>query len=185
MTAAFMDTSSVVLILEGWAHRSYLLPDGRRQITELLLPGDMLVSASASDSPDVSITAITAVTHCSFPVSSVKDRPGLAQALRASRTVEEARLRRQIVRLGRLDAMERIADWLLELYDRLEASGSCFGETMPLPATQEIMADTLGLTSVHVNRTLGALRHDNLISMQSGRVVFLDRDRCRSMVGRG
>jgi len=185
MTSGLASAQDPVLILEGWAHRSSLLADGRRQITGLLLPGDLLVSSSINGSPDATITAITPVTYCSLPAGSIAARSGLTQALQASRAIEEGLLRRHIVRLGRLDALERIADWLLEIYERLEASGSCSNETMPLPLTQEIMADALGLTSVHVNRMLGVLRRENLLTIQGGRALFLDRARCRSMVGRG
>jgi CRP-like cAMP-binding protein len=175
--------SDPVLILDGWAHRSCLLADGRRQITGFLLPGDILLSTGLAGSVHATVTAITAVAYCTLPRTEIGAHTGLAQALDASRAIEEHQLRRQIVRLGRLDALERIVDWLLELHDRLEASGSATGETMFLPLTQEVMADALGLTSVHVNRMLGVLRRENLLTVQNGRAVFLDRNRCRSMIG--
>lgn len=173
-----------VLILDGWAHRSCLLADGRRQITGLLLPGEIVASSSIAGSVDSTVTAITPVNCCWLPENTVATRPNLAQALDGMRAMEEQSLRRQIVRLGRLDALERIADWLLEIYERLEASGSCIGDTMPLPVTQETIADVLGLTSVHVNRVLGVLRRENVLTVQGGRVIFLDRERCRSIAVR-
>ena len=184
MTASLADLSAPVLILEGWAHCSVLMADGRRQIIDFLLPGDLLLGPSLAGGSDASVTAITSVTYCPLPASAIAARPALTEVLEASRALEERRLRRHIVRLGRLDALERITDWLLELHERLEASGTSTGDTMPLPVTQEIMADSLGLTSVHVNRMLGALHRENLLNIQSGRATFLDRASCRSMVGR-
>jgi CRP-like cAMP-binding protein len=176
-------TGDPVLILDGWAHRSCLLADGRRQITGVLLPGDILLSTGLSGRVHATITAITTVSYCTLPRAEIETNAGLTQALDANRAVEEDQLRRQIVRLGALDALERIVDWLLELYERQKACGTASGDTMALPLTQEMMADALGLTSVHVNRMLSVLRREKLVTVQNGRAVFLNRDRCRSMVG--
>jgi CRP-like cAMP-binding protein len=180
MPASIWEAHGTVLILEGWAHRSGLLADGRRQITGILLPGDTLASSSVAGSVDGTLTAITPLTYCLLPNSTTAPLAGLTQALDANRAIAEKLLRRQVVRLGRLDASERLADWLLEIYERLEAVGSSSNDTMSFPATQEVMADALGLTSVHINRVLSVLRRDDILTVQGGRVVFHNRDRCRS-----
>jgi len=182
-TGSLSSASGPVLILDGWALRACLLSDGRRQITELFLPGDIISSEPTDQRSSYSIGAITAVTWCALDPASAAPGTGLNQALCAVELLKEQALRRHIVRLGRLDALDRLADWLLELYARLDSAGSCVGNTMPLPLTQEVIGDALGLTSVHVNRTLSALRREGLIEVQGGRAIILNADRCRAMVG--
>ena len=182
-TASLANATGPVLILAGWAFRACLLSDGQRQITELFLPGDIISGQPADQRSSYSIGAITAVTWCSLEVASVAPGTGLNQALSAVELISERSLRRQIVRLGRLDALDRLADWLLELHVRLDSAGLCMGNAMPLPVTQEVIGDALGLTSVHVNRTLSALRREGLIEVQGGRAMILNADRCRAMVG--
>lgn len=182
-TASLAAATGPVLILDGWALRACLLSDGRRQITELFLPGDIISGQPTDQCSSDSIGAITAVTWCSLHAASVAPGTGLNEALSAVEVIKEQSLRRHIVRLGRLDALGRLADWLLELHARLDTAGLAAGNTMHLPLTQEMIGDALGLTSVHVNRTLGALRREGLIEVQAGRAIILNADRCRTMVG--
>lgn len=182
-TASIASATGPVVLLDGWALRACLLSDGRRQITELFLPGDIISAEPIDQRSSFSIGAITAVTWCSLHTASVAPGTGLNQALAAVELVNEHSLRRQIVRLGRLDALDRLTDWLLELHARLDTAGLCVGDAMPLPLTQEVIADALGLTSVHVNRTLSALRRESLIEVQGGRAIILNADRCRARVG--
>lgn len=114
---------------------------------------------------------------------SVAPGTGLNGALSVLGLIKEQSLRRQIVRVGRLDALDRLADWLLDLHARLDTAGLCVGNTMPLPLTQEVIGDALGLTSVHVNRTLSALRREGLIDVQGKQAIILNADRCRALVG--
>jgi len=183
LTLSIAGATGPVLILDGWALRACLLSDGRRQITELFLPGDVIACQPTDQRLPDSIGAITAVTWCAIDAASVAPGTGLNLALSAIEVIREQSLRRQIVRLGRLDALGRLADWLLELYARLDTAGLCAGNTMPLPLTQELIGDALGLTSVHVNRTLSALRREGLIEVQGGKAIILNGDRCRAMVG--
>ena len=78
----------------------------------------------------------------------------------------------QTLRLGRLSAYERTASLLIELHERLRRSGAASEAVMPLPLTQEMLADLLGLSIVHVNRILQQLRRENLIVYRSKRVQF-------------
>lgn len=88
--------------------------------------------------------------------------------------VDEATLRAWIVNLGRRDALERLAHLFCELHARLELVGMVDGGRFDLPMTQEVIADALGLTTVHVNRTLQRLRSDGYIELSSGRLTILD-----------
>lgn len=183
LTAAWR-AAAPVLILDGWAHRSALLADGRRQISEILLPGDVVVNDPIAEGRHLAVSTTTALTYCSLPSDRIAEQPALTTALKVARSLEQRLLRRQILRLGRMGALERVVDWLLELYERLGACGLASDGEMPLPLTQEIMADALGLTNVHVSRTMTLLRRDNLIIVQGGRATFLDPLRCRAIVER-
>lgn len=162
-------------IVSGWACRQRLLQDGRRQIFGLLLPGD---SFAFGHRPQLSaVVALTSVeTVDAGYVDDAIGRgaaPGLAQALATATLVEEALLLDHAVRLGRMTAFERVAHFLLELQRRLEIAGLGDHQRFPLPLTQEILADALGLSIVHVNRTLQQLRRGGLIELRSGVAILL------------
>jgi CRP-like cAMP-binding protein len=72
-----------------------------------------------------------------------------------------------------MSAYERIQDWLSEIHERLLLAGRAGPESFPMPLTQEMLADALGLTSVHVNRTLQAMRRDGVLEWRGGTVRLL------------
>lgn len=162
-------------IVSGWACRQRLMPDGRRQIFNLLLPGDSL--GFGSRPALASATALTSIeTVDGAAVDAAVKRgatPALARALAAAEVMEDALLLDQAVRLGRLSAFERVAHFLLELQQRLEIVGLGDRQRFPMPLTQEILADALGLSIVHVNRTLQQLRRGGLIELRSGVAILL------------
>lgn len=156
------------IVMSGWAARVRIFADGRRQILGLLLPGD--VFGICRQTKPLAVTGIVALTDV-----ALGDAPApcggcerLAAAYARSGALDEFFMYRQIARLGRLSARERMADLLLELRDRLAMVGLATAETFPLVMTQEMLADMLGLTSVHVNRTLQALRRDGLLELHGG-----------------
>lgn len=161
------------LILEGWAARVRLFEDGRLQILSFLLPGDLIghchhaypVAAST-------VTALSDVRYCAAPPASLSAR--LAQAYAVSQAYEEAYLLAQIARLGRLTALERLGDLLLELLERLELCGLAHQGRFELPLTQQILADATGLTVVHVNRMVRELRQHGDITWSGGSLVMHD-----------
>jgi len=163
-------------VVSGWACRQRLLPDRRRQIFSLLLPGD---SFGFGGAPALSsLVALTALE--TLDASAVQEAawrgasPGLARALAASDLLVDALLLDHAMRLGRLTAFERVAHFLLELQQRLEIAGLGDRQRFPLPLTQEILADALGLSIVHVNRTLQQLRRAGLIELRSGVAILLE-----------
>lgn len=172
-----------LLILDGWAARVRQLADGRRQIIHLLLPGDF-VGLCSHDRPLAASTvvALTSVEVCVAPEPSCS--PALARAVALSRAHEEAYLLAQITRLGRLNAYERIGDLLLELLERLEAAGRAAHGRFVLPLTQEVLADTLGLTSVHVDRTIQTMRRDGEIIWKGRSLVIANPAALGRQVGR-
>lgn len=164
------------LILSGWAARVRDLSDGRRQLLSLLLPGD-LIGASACDdvAAATSIFTVTEVTLCRVPSrGELPAGSGLLKAYDASCALDESYLLAQITRLGRFNAHERTADLLLELHDRLALAGLAANGRLPLPLTQEMLGEMLGLTSVHINRTLQQLRREGRITLTGGMAVIHD-----------
>jgi CRP-like cAMP-binding protein len=173
--------TSAFLIQDGWALRHRGLPDGRRQIINFLLPGDAFgLGTLVLSRPDHGVAAITPVTVS--PVSPealtglMRDHPRLGAALLWSAAQEEAVLREHIVSIGRRTAYERVAHLLLELMHRLELVGRTDGNHYVMPLSQPLLADALGLSAVHVNRTLRRLQHDGLILMRSRQIGILDYD---------
>jgi CRP-like cAMP-binding protein len=168
------------LVLSGWACRQRVLPDGRRQIFSFLLPGDSFGLHRRLGPELSSIAALTAMeTVDAEPLLEAVQggrAPGLARAIAAIEAVEQGLMLDHMVRLGRQTAYERVAHFLLELQRRLEVAGLGDSQRFPLPLTQEILADALGLSIVHVNRTLQQLRREGLIELRSGVAILLDRD---------
>lgn len=173
--------SEPMVVVSGWVGRTRLFADGRRQILNLLLPGD-LFGFSRHVQPRA-MTTIMALTEAQIGVAPpASTDSGLAKAYAIATASEQLCLFRQIGRLGQLSAYERLADFLLETYDRLAMSDQAAGGTMPMPLTQEALGDLLGLTSVHINRTLQAMRHDGLLDLRSGMARLRDIARLRRLV---
>ncbi len=172
-----------VLILEGWAARMRELADGRRQIVNFVLPGDFVgVCHHLQPLASSTIVAITPLRVCDVPDRD--DHPDLAHAAAISGALDEAHLIGQITRLGRLSAHERIIDLLLEFHERLDLAGLVEDGAYRLPITQEMLADALGLTPVHINRTLQRARKSHELDWREKSVVLHDPAALRRKVGR-
>lgn len=153
-------------ILEGWACRYRLLSDGRRQITALYLPGDYCEPQWAlgrvPSQPVMAITNVRAVRlPCAVPNGANQ------QVFFKGLSDSYERQANWLVTLGRRTALERIAHLLLELFERMRQAGLAYGQQCALPLTQMDIADLAGLTPVHVNRTLQAMRTSGLVEFQS------------------
>jgi CRP-like cAMP-binding protein len=124
-----------------------------------------------------SLTALTALEtiDAELVVEAAESgrAPGLAAAIEGLRKQEGQLLLDHMVRLGQQTAYERVAHFLLELQRRLHIVGLGDAQRFPLPLTQEMLADALGLSIVHVNRTLQQLRRDGLIELRSGVAILL------------
>ena len=107
------------------------------------------------------------------------DHPQLRRALMLAGYIEEAQLAEQVVRLGRRSAVERLGHWLLDLQHRLAMAGVSQGERFPMPLTQELLGDVLGMSIVHVNRIIQQLRREGLAEVKGGYVTIMEPDRLR------
>lgn len=157
---------SVFQIQEGWASRYRLFNDGRRQITALYLPGDLCDPAWLLGCyPRQPVAALTNVRAVRLPLRAFP--PDLLGHHRASLCDVIHRQMSWMVSLGRRTALERLAHLLLELFERMKSAGLAYGQQCALPLTQTDLADITGLTAVHVNRTLQAMRSASLVELQS------------------
>jgi len=163
---------SLYLLLSGWACRYKTLPDGRRQIVALFLPGDLCdLHVYILKEMDHSVGAITSLRAAEILRDDfeqlLSDHPRVTQALWWDELVKIAIQREWTVNLGQRSAYERIAHLLCECFLRLRTVGLTANGSCPFPLTQVDLADATGLTAVHVNRTLQELRKDGLIELHS------------------
>jgi CRP-like cAMP-binding protein len=168
----------VHLIIDGWAARYKLLPDGSRQITAFLIPGDFCdLHVTILGEMDHSIATLTRARVAYIPrgrMEALTDRPQIAKAFWWATLVDEAVLRAWVVNVGRRDAYEAIGHLMCELYLRMRNVGLTSDHSYDLPLTQEELGDALGLTPVHVNRVLQRMRADKLISLSRGALTIHD-----------
>ncbi|HUC09718.1 MAG TPA: Crp/Fnr family transcriptional regulator [Stellaceae bacterium] len=170
-------------LFEGWAVRYHRLPEGARQILDIVLPGDMIGLASALlGTVRHSVQALTPATLCVLSGHTVADlfneHPGFALSILQTRVEEEQRADVRLSLLGRSNAEQRIGYLMLETFDRLRQRGLVNGgSTCPFPLQRRDIADAAGMSRVHVARTLERLREQRLATIQDGVLVLLDRSR--------
>ena len=178
----------VYAVLDGFACHARQLEDGGRQIISLILPGDFSeYQPPASGGLDHAVMTLSACTVAEISAHALEEAirraPYLARVLAAVARTEAAIAREKIVSLGRRGAEQRLAHLLCEVRGRLQAAGLTDGAEYDLPLTQEELADTLGLSNVHVNRQMKKLREDGLILWARGRLTVLDIERLEALAG--
>ncbi len=166
-------------MLSGWASLAREFDDGRRQVVAFLLPGDAvgfdLLTQSRESTRVGALTPVKIQRVRQSLIGEITSSPGLSRALAIASDQQQTRLIDQVVRLGRQTAYERCAHLLLELHARLAEVGETQGDSFRLPVKQEVLADALGLSLVHVNRTLQQLRRDRLVEVHGGSAVLRNR----------
>ncbi|MEP9402721.1 Crp/Fnr family transcriptional regulator [Sphingomonas sp. VNH70] len=179
---------AIHLLIHGWAARYRLLPDGSRQITAFLIPGDFCdLHVTVLDRMDHGIVALTDCDYACIPSDALDacaaERPSLARAFWRATLVDEAILREWVVNVGRRDATQAVAHLLCELHLRARMAGLAHGDVFDLPVTQDDLADATGMTPVHMNRTLQKLRGDGLIELAHRQLTVLDLAGLRAQAG--
>ena len=175
-------------VLEGWAARYKVLPDGSRQIVAFLIPGDFCnLHVTILREMDHGIVALTPARVAYTAQGAMDDltrgRVEIGGALWRATLIDEAVLRAWIVNIGGRDARERVAHLFCELHARLSLVGLTSDGHFDLPLTQEVIAEAMGLTPVHVNRTLQDLRAEDLIVFRSGVLTIPDVQRLQEVAG--
>ena len=172
---------ALLVLIEGLSIRYRILHDGRRQILNIALPGDFIgFPACFFESALYSISALTDTVLAPIPFATVIglfDRhPRLAAVIFWSFASEAAIYTERLTDVGRRSALERVAHFLLELLTRFQIIGMADESSFPMPLTQELIGDALGLSVPHVSRTLRQLRDDQLVSVEAHRVTIKDVD---------
>jgi CRP-like cAMP-binding protein len=164
---------------DGWLLRYKVLHNGSRQIIDFVLPGQVFgLQACLFQKSLYSVAAITDGSLAAIPLAVVdaifERSPQGAKILFWAAACESAVLAEHLIDAGRRSAYERVGHLLLELFVRLKSAGLTHNMSFEMPLTQELIADALGLTTVHVNRTIRALREDKLIAVEGRVVTVLD-----------
>jgi CRP-like cAMP-binding protein len=170
---------SVYVNHDGWLFRYKILHDGSRQIIDFILPGQIFgLQACLFQRSLYSVATITETSLSIIPFDMIDDvferAPRLGKALFWSAACEGAILAEHLIDAARRSAYERISHLLLELFVRLKVAGLIDAMSFDMPLTQELIGDALGLTTVHVNRTMRSLREDKLIAIDGKVVTILD-----------
>lgn len=165
------------VLMTGWAYSYKLLANGERQIVDFQIPGDFLglrsVLLHISDHSIAPVTDIEVTEVNLRDLLGAFDRtPRLAIAVLWAASRDEAMVVEHLVGIGRRDAAERMAHFLLELGSRLALVGLGSKAGFACPLTQYLLADALGLSAVHVNRVLRQLREKGLLTFRDGQVTF-------------
>ncbi|MDB5591100.1 Crp/Fnr family transcriptional regulator [Enterovirga sp.] len=177
---------SANLILSGFATRYKILEDGRRQIVAFMIPGDICdLRMTVLRKRDHAMGALMPSKVAQLTDADVQEILGhsarLERALAWNSLVDEAISLEWTVNLGRRDALERLAHLFCELHCRLRAVGLTTEGRCEVPLTQTEIADTVGVSDVHVNRTLMELRGRGLITLQGKSLTIHDMDRLREL----
>ncbi|HEV7439927.1 MAG TPA: Crp/Fnr family transcriptional regulator [Methylobacterium sp.] len=175
-----------VLMVDGFAGRYKLRQTGSRQIMNYLLPGDLCdVDAPYLGRMDHAVGTLSTAAVVRIPRGIlgevIQQHPAIARALRLAKLAEEATAREWLVNLGTRSALERLAHLFCEVLARLEAVGLARQDSCRLPISQIDLADTLGLSNVHVNRVLQELRRQGLLEFHGRNLKILDLGRVRDI----
>ena len=174
----FDRAESSCVLLSGYAIRHKIVAGGRRQIVAIHMQGDLVdLQNSLLGRADHSVQMLTAGRVAVIPRREVAriafERPNVGKALWIDTLVDASIFREWIANVGRRDARTRLAHLLCEFALRLKVAGLGEQTDYELPMTQDQLADTTGMTSVHVNRTIRALEADGVIERRSARAVAI------------
>lgn len=178
----------VHVVLDGLACRYKMLADGRRQILAFMVPGDPCdFQVFLLDNMDHSIGTLTPCVVATVLRQDIEtalaERPMLARAFWFSTMLDEAILREWLVNIGRRNAYERMAHLLWELYLRHAVVGKVDRDTFHLPLTQADLADSLGLSTVYVNKTITRLRSSGIIETDRRQIRILEPAELSAIAG--
>lgn len=168
------------LVVSGWACRYNMLSDGRRQTLALHVAGDFVdLHSFPIKVMDHSVAAVTDCTISTVPHARIQEitdvDPHLTRVLWMHTLIDAAILRQWLLSAGRRSALEHAAHLLCELYVRMRYVGLApEGGEFDLPLSQEELAEAIGISAVHVSRTLTELRNRNLFLWRGGKASILD-----------
>jgi CRP-like cAMP-binding protein len=173
-------------VKDGYAVRYKLLRNGKRQILNVILPGDII--GLPGSFYEKAVYAVTAITDLRMNVCSLDAyvqlcyrHPQYGLALTWIAVQEASTYAEHVIDVGRRTPIERLSHFLLELHARLQAVGRAEKSRFKLPFSQEVIADVLGLSVPHLNRMMQELRKEKLIADTERVVEFLDADAMQTL----
>ena len=174
------------VLREGWVMLTRLSDDGQRHVFRSVLPGELLGFQQHIRGPAIySAIALLDSVVCKVPniirLCSTQSEIGLSLAAAAACDMMLTEM--YLTNITHRSARERIAFMVLELYHRLRRRGLNKGYSILFPLKQEDIADTLGLTTIHINRTLHAFKDEGLLEIHKHELIILDYDALCSLVG--
>ncbi|MDN2582828.1 Crp/Fnr family transcriptional regulator [Aquibium sp. ELW1220] len=169
------------LLVDGLAARSRQLANGNRQLTALHVPGDFVdLHGFFLKIMDHAVIALMPVTVAMVPHRDVQrlatQMPHLGRMLFMMVAIDAAIQRNWIACMGRMEPIRHLAYLVCEVYKRLEVVGRVENGSFEFPLTQAEIADLVGLSIVHTNRTLQELRATGLVTWKGNRIVICDWD---------
>ena len=178
--------TELFVLREGRIMSFVILPDGSRQILRIYFPGDFVGLGSVTfDKAPESLVALSDAVVCPFDKPSLRrlleKQPRVAALLFLLANAERVAMTDRLASLGRTTARARVASFLLDIFDRLRATDASISDSFDLKLTQEEIGDSIGLTSVHVNRMVRQMELEGLISRASGRVTLHDVARLKEI----
>ena len=173
-------------ILSGWGFRYKLLSDGRRQIVNFAMPGDMIgLQGTLTGEMQHTVEALSPMLMCVFErdelMSLFRAHPELAYDVTWIAAREESTLDEHLLSVGRRSALERLSYLLAFIAERASDVGLFNGTPMVIPITQQHVADTLGLSLVHTNKTVRKLSQKKLLHWRGGACELLNLDGLKSL----
>ncbi len=181
--------SPIYTLYEGWAARMHLLPNGARQILDIVLPGDTIgLAATLLGASNHAVHALTPVSLCVLDRSRItgllRKHPGLALDLLNARVYEQERADMRLTLIGRFEPVPRVGYLLLDLLERLTQRGMAQrGSQCQLPLQRTQLADTVGLSKPHLMRTLRTLRKRGLAEISGRTLKIPDRRKLARFCG--
>lgn len=165
----------IYTLFSGWAYKFQVTPNGKRQILDVFIPGDMLVPDFLVCAPiSYSIKCATEVTLCALDrnrfVERLRTSPELSKNLYRQYVEKHNSLEKSLTYLGRYSAEARLAQFFVSINTRLMQVGLSSNGHFPLPLSQRLVADALGLTAVYVNRILINFRNRDVLTFKNGNV---------------
>lgn len=180
--------SHLYTVLSGWGFRYKVLSDGRRQILNYVMPGDLIgLQGSLMGEMQHSVEALSGLILCVFERDKLfdlyKKHPGLGYDITWLAAREERMLDENLLSVGRRNAMERAAYLLAFIHERARSGGLGARMSRLIPITQQHVADTLGLSLVHTNKTLRKLVQQGAIDWRDGGCAIVSIKKLRDISG--
>ncbi|MFC0269771.1 Crp/Fnr family transcriptional regulator [Kushneria aurantia] len=175
-------SEEMAVLSKGWAFSSYTLEDGSRMILDIFLPGDVIgLREFSARTHQANVETVTECTLCRFPLRHLDDifenSPRLTHTFFSIAATQQSMLVERMINLGRRSAQTRLSHFICEMRSRLSRTNPDLEKDFRLPLSQQMLADTMGLTPVHVSRVFTQLREKGLVYRDRHQVSIPDLDR--------